>query len=230
MRVGKVKLIFEKQAWHYSLLVILLAAIFFISQVKGLLAGQFFDIGTSTWLYLGIVVAILHQVYVWFCWRVQLHFSLITKIYGQNGFLYYSIGFLILFILRFVLVIILAISNMNTLNANQLLLNILALLITTPAFYLFYSVMKYFTIERALGIDHFALSYAKKPFVREGIFKFTSNGMYIFGLLIFWVPGLLFSSQAALLLALFNHIYVWIHYYVTERPDIRRIYSLSRHL
>ena len=224
------KLIFEKQVWHYSILVILLAAIFIISQVKGFLAGQFLYIGTPTWFYLAIAVAILHQVYVWFCWRVQLHFSLITKKYGQNGFLYYSIGFIILLVLRFVLIVILAISNMNTLNANQLLLNILALLIAIPTFYLFYSVMKYFTIERALGIDHFDLSYGKKPFVRGGIFKFTSNGMYIFGLLLFWIPGLLLASQAALLLALFNHIYVWVHYYTTEKPDIRRIYDLSRRL
>ncbi len=211
------------------MLVILLAAIFIISQVKGFLAGQFLCISTPVWLYLAIAVAILHQVYVWFCWRTQLHFSLITKRYGQKGFLYYSIGFAILFILRFVLVVGLAISNMNTLNANRLLLNILALLLAIPAWYLFYSVTKYFTIKRALGIDHFDLSYGKKPFVREGIFKFTSNGMYIFGLLIFWIPGLLSSSQAALLVALFNHIYVWVHYYTSERPDIRRIYGLSRH-
>ena len=222
------KLIFEKQVLHYSLLVILLAAIFIISQVKGFRAGQFLYIGTPVWFYLAIAAAIWHQVYVWFCWRTQLHFSLITKIYGQKGFLYYSIGFAILFILRFVLVVGLAISNMNTLNANQLLLNILALIVAIPALYLLYSVIKYFTIKRALGIDHFDLSYGKKPFVREGIFKFTSNGMYIFGLLIFWIPGLLSSSQAALLVALFIHIYIWVHYYTTERPDIRRIYGLSR--
>ncbi len=222
------KLIFEKQVLHYFLLVVLLAAIFTISQVKGFLAGQFLYVGTPVWYYLAIAAAILHQVYVWFCWRTQLHLSLITKRYGQKGFLYYSIGFAILFILRFVLVVGLAVSNMNTLTANQLLLNILALLIAIPAFYLFYSVIKYFTIKRALGIDHFDLSYGKKPFVREGIFKFTSNGMYIFGLLILWIPGLLSSSQAALLVALFNHMYIWVHYYTTERPDIKRIYGLSR--
>ncbi|MFC2014013.1 methyltransferase [Chloroflexota bacterium] len=117
---------------------------------------------------------------------------------------------------------------MNTLNANQLLLNILALLVAIPAVYLFYSVIRFFTIKRALGIDHFDLSYGKRSFVREGIFKITSNGMYIFGILIFWIPGLLSSSQAALLVALFNHIYIWVHYYTSERPDIRRIYGLSR--
>ena len=221
------KLIFEKQAWHYSLLAILLAAVFIVLQAQGPLAGQFLSIGTPVWFSLAIAIAILHQVYVWFCWRTQLHFSLITRRFGQKGFLYYSIGFAVLFILRFVLIVGLAVSNMNTLNANQVLLNILALLIVIPVLYLFYSVLKYFTIKRALGIDHFDPSYGKTPFVREGIFKFTSNGMYIFGLTVLWIPGLLYSSQAALLAALFSHIYIWVHYYTTEKPDIRRIYGCS---
>jgi hypothetical protein len=221
------KLIFEKQVLHYSLLAILLVPVIIISQVEGFLTGEFLSIGTSVWFYLTIASAILHQVYVWFCWRTQLHFSLITKTLGQKGFLYYSMGFAILFILRFVLVTGLAISNMNNLGINQLLLSILALFIAIPVLYLFYSVIKYFTIRRALGIDHFDLSYGDKPFVRDGIFKFTSNGMYVFGLLILWIPGLLFSSPAALLAALFSHIYIWVHYYSTEKPDIRRIYGRS---
>lgn len=227
-RTEKVKLIFEKQVLHYFLLILLLTCIFIVSQFEGFLTGQFLNTSTFIWFYSAIVIAVLHQVYVWFCWRIQLHFSLITEKYGHKGFIYYSIGFMILFILRFVFVVGLAIANMNTLNASQLLLNILAFLIAIPAVYLLYSVVRYFTIERALGIDHFDISYSKKPFVREGIFKFTSNGMYFFGLLVFWIPGLLCSSQAALLLALFNHVYVWVHYYTTEKPDLRRIYGLSK--
>ena len=227
-KTGKVKLIFEKQVLHDFLLAVLLTGVFIASRIEGFLAGSFLNIGTPVWLYSAIAVAVVHQVYVWFCWRMQLHFSLITNKFGHKGFIYYSIGFMILFILRFVFVVGLAIANMNTLNASQLLLNILAFLIAIPAVYLLYSVVRYFTIERALGIDHFDISYSKKPFVREGIFKFTSNGMYFFGLLVFWIPGLLCSSQAALLLALFNHVYVWVHYYTTEKPDLRRIYGLSK--
>jgi len=25
--------------------------------------------------------------------------------------------------------------------------------------------------------------------------------------------------------AAFSHIYIWVHFYVTERPDMRRIYG-----
>jgi len=91
--------------------------------------------------------------------------------------------------------------------------------------YLFYSVRTYFGFNRAYGIDHFDESYRHLPFVREGIFKYTSNAMYTFGFLVLWVPGLIFFSKAALLAACFNHVYIWVHYYTTELPDIRYIYG-----
>ena len=225
IKIGKLKLIFEKQVLHYFLLAVLLTGVFIVSRIDGFMSGRFLNISTPVWFYSAIVIAVVHQVYVWFCWRMQLHFSLITNKYGHRGFIYYSIGFMVLFVLRFVAVAMLAISNINTLNASQLLLNILALIIAIPVLYLLYSVIRYFTIERALGIDHFDLSYGKKPFVKKGIFKYTDNGMYFFGLLAFWIPGLLCSSGAALLLALFNHLYVWVHYYTTEKPDFKRIYG-----
>ena len=91
--------------------------------------------------------------------------------------------------------------------------------------YLLYSIRKYFGFKRAYGIDHFDESYRNLPFVREGIFRFTGNAMYVFGFLVLWIPGLILFSKAALLAALFNHIYIWVHYYYTELPDIRHIYG-----
>jgi hypothetical protein len=86
-------------------------------------------------------------------------------------------------------------------------------------------VGKYFGLKRALGIDHFDPAYRKIPFIRQGIFKYTSNGMYKFAFLLLWAVGLLFLSEAALLVAAFSHLYIWVHYYCTELPDIRRIYD-----
>ncbi|MCB0167803.1 MAG: hypothetical protein KDI79_26490, partial [Anaerolineae bacterium] len=60
---------------------------------------------------------------------------------------------------------------------------------------------------------------------RKGIFRFTRNGMYTYGFLLLWVPALWYASLAALGVALFNHLYIWVHYYVTELPDIKRIYG-----
>lgn len=61
--------------------------------------------------------------------------------------------------------------------------------------------------------------------VKRGIFKYSANAMYVFGFLILWVPGILLQSKAAVLLALFNHIYIWVHYYFTELPDMKMIYK-----
>jgi len=51
--------------------------------------------------------------------------------------------------------------------------------------------------------------------------------MYVYAFLLFWAIGLIFSSKAALVIALFSHIYIWVHYYSTERPDMEYIYGVS---
>ncbi len=76
-----------------------------------------------------------------------------------------------------------------------------------------------------MGADHFDTAYRSKPLERRGIFRFTRNGMYTFGLLLVWLPGLYAASQAALLAAAFNHTYIWVHYLCTELPDMKRIYG-----
>lgn len=217
--------IFEKQLLHYALLIPLLGGMFYVVQFGGFLSGGFWGLSTQTWLTFGTALAILHQVYVWFCWRIQLHYSFITRVFGERAFTYYAIGFSILAIARVLLVFVVAWSNKGSLVVSPVALDILASILLIPIVYLFYSVQKYFTFKRAFGIDHFDPSYKTMPFVREGIFKFTKNGMYTFGVLIVWIPGLIFASKTGLLLALFNHLYVWIHYFVTEKPDIKRIYS-----
>ena len=97
-----------------------------------------------------------------------------------------------------------------------------------PAAYLFYSVKRYFGFKRAFGIDHFDNGYRSMPFEHRGIFRFTRNGMYIYGFLLLWVPAFWWASLAALSVAVFNHLYIWVHYFATELPDIKRIYSETR--
>ena len=220
-----IKLIFEKQVLHAVLLAILLVGVFAVARTEGFLTGRFLGMSTAIWFYLAVACAVLHQLYVWFCWRTELHMSLITRAFGEKGFTYYSIVFIVLLILRPILITGLAISNRNSLDCSQLLFYGLAFIFTLLCAYLFYSVMKYFGLKRALGIDHFDSSYRLKPLVREGIFRFSSNSMYVFGFLLLWIPGLVCFSKAALLVALFNHIYVWVHYYCVEKPDMKRIYG-----
>lgn len=216
--------LFTRQLQHVLALCLLLAALwFFLDEMA--LRGAWLGLTTPIWLLIAILVPIAHQLYVWYIWRQQLLFGNIAKWWGANGFFIYTIGFTILFVSRLLVIIGLAVANRNTLAMPPLLAYGVAVLCLLPALYLFYSVRTYFGFKRAYGIDHFDPSYRTMPFVRGGIFRFTSNAMYVFGFLILWVPGFLLLSKAALLAAAFNHLYIWVHYYCTELPDIRYIYG-----
>ena len=144
---------------------------------------------------------------------------------GSGAFHAFAVGFAVIGISRVVTVFCLAYANRDSVVFDPLLLKIVAVAALVPALYLFYSVKRYFTFTRAFGADHFDPSVRDLPFVRKGIFRFTSNGIYVFGFLLFWVGGLWWESSAALIVALFNHLYIWVHYAATERPDMRRIYG-----
>ncbi len=226
--MSQMQLILERQWLHAVVLAGLIAVLSLVSDLDGMQAGMLWGISTPEWFWLAIALAIMHQVFVWFCWRTQLHGYWLTRILGDLGFSVYAVGFSILGISRVVAVFVLAISNRDTLPVDLTALRILAIIALIPAVYLFYSVKRYFSFKRAFGIDHFDEGYRSLPFVRKGIFRFTRNGMYTYGFLLLWVPALWYASQAALCIALFNHIYIWVHYYSTELPDMKRIYGEAR--
>lgn len=222
-------LIFERQWLHALLLAGLLAAVVGFAQVPAVKSGQLWELTSATWFALAITLPIMHQVYVWFCWRIELHTGGLSRVLGRAAFPLYAMGFSVLGIARVVVVFCLAIANQHMLPVESIpggdvVLKTAAIVALVPAVYLFYSVGRYFGFRRAYGIDHFDVAYRSKPFVRGGIFRFTSNGMYIYGFLLMWMPGLWWASPAALVAAAFNHLYIWVHYYATELPDIRRIY------
>jgi len=218
--------IFKYQLWHLlSLIVMLLVVHSCLVNSSEMLNGTLWRISTKTWFWLAIAVPIVHQVYVWIIWRLELYQRIFTKRYGlKRAFNIYAIGFTVLFVGRLITIITLASSNKNTLHINSIFAYTLVALITPFVIYVVYSVKKYFTIERAYGIDHFDEEYSQ-PFEKKGIFKYTNNGMYVVGLMILYLPGLLLFSKAAILAALFNHVYIWVHYYFTERPDMLKIYG-----
>jgi len=201
--------IWKNQFWHFLLLIIMLIALYFLCKKDtGLLDGSLWNISTKSWFILTIIIPILHQIYVLICWRSELYYQSISNIFGEKGFKMYKKGFAALILCRPVLITLLAIANAYTIHINQV-------------------VRTYFGIDRAMGIDHFhPEEFKNKAFVKKGIFKYTSNGMYIYGFFILWIPGILLQSKAALLAALFSHIYIWIHYFFTELPDIEEIYRL----
>ncbi len=219
--------VFKDQIWHFFFLVLLLLGLCYLIEIDpSLLAGRLWSIDSSVWLLLAVLSPIIHQLYVMACWRIELYTHAITKRFGKKGFEMYKAGFALLILSRLVTIVLLAFSNRDTLPVSDALSWGLSLLFLIPVIYLFYSVARYFGMDRAFGIDHF---YPEKimdePFVKKGIFRFTSNGMYIYGFLLLYIPGLLLHSKAAIALALFNHLYIWVHYYFTERPDMKVIYG-----
>ena len=216
---------FEKQGWHILLLVLLLVCVLALAHNDDVLKGQLWGISTQVWIWVAIIVPIIHQVFVWLFWRLELHHGLITNWFGESGFRIYKFIFTILFVSRPVSILLLGISNHSTLTFPPILAYGTAFLLFIPGIYTIYSVIHFFGLDRAYGVDHFDLSYRDKPFVNQGMFRYTKNAMYKFGFLILWSLALLTLSKGALLAVVFNHLYIWVHYYFTELPDIRHIYG-----
>lgn len=219
--------ILKNQLWHLISLSIMLLLLYLLStNYNTMLNGELWGITTSNWFLIAILSPIIHQLYVLICWRLELYFKSMSKIFGKYAFYIYKAGFGLLIASRLITITILAMASSQTLNISTDIAYIIVGILAIPAIYLFYSVFRYFGIDRAYGIDHFEPEKAKeKEFVKKGIFRFTSNGMYIYGFFLLWIPGFLFQSEAALVIAFFNHIYIWVHFYCTELPDMKYIYK-----
>ena len=126
---------------------------------------------------------------------------------------------------RPLLLLIAGLADMGSLGGNFQVQLVIGALLLVPAVWTMHSVIKYFTIPRALGGDHFDDDYLNMPLVSEGAFKYSSNAMYSFVFLGMWGIALMIGSWNALVLALFNHAYIWVHMYCTERPDMDVIYG-----
>lgn len=219
--------IFKQQHWH---LLLLIPMLLFLNNYATIhpdsVAGSLWDISTSHWWKLAISIPIVHQFYVLVCWRIEFYYKSISTNFGENGYNLFKTGFAILIIARPISLTLLAFSNSKTFDLDTNLTYLITLLLCIPSTYLFYSVKKYFGIDRAFGEDHFKPEkYRNQELIKKGIFKYTSNGMYNYGFLALYIPGILLHSKAAILIAFFNHLYIWVHYYFTEAPDMKEIYT-----
>lgn len=214
----------EGQLLHLVLLAALLAGVVALAH-GGVLAGSFLGVTTPVWLWASVLAAILHQVYVAFTWRAELHHKLLTRWFGARAFSRYRAAFVALILLRPLTLIVLAISNRGTLPIPPALGVAIAVVCFLPGMWLLHSIRRYFTFDRAFGIDHFDPAWRHVPLVREGIFGVVPNAMYVLGFLALWGVACLLRSQAALLVAAFEHLYIQVHYLCTERPDMRVIYG-----
>jgi len=107
--------LFDKQIHHFIALILLVLGVCALADDTAL-SGRLWGVSTYTWLWLSIAVPVLHQVYVWFAWRTQLKYSLISHIFGESGFRVYRIGFTLLFASRLIFIILLSLSNRNSIE------------------------------------------------------------------------------------------------------------------
>jgi len=175
---------------------------------------------TAFWT--AVAFPIIHQVYVWLAWRMELRSSAISR---TIGFRIYLVLFFLLFGVRFVTLLWLAWLDTGSLGLPIVPRAVLTTIFLLVGGYAMYSVKRYFGMERAAGADHFDPGYREMPMVQEGIFRFTSNGMYLYAFLLFWAIATGFDSTAALVVASFSHLYIWVHYFATEKPDMAFLYS-----
>jgi len=184
-------------------------------------SNAFLGISARGWFMFSMMIPLLHQAYVWLCWRSELCWKTISNTIGFKG---YVILFFILMISR-LSAIVLCFVDYGSLYTPGWFAWILAIIIFIPGAYTMYSVKKYFGFLRAAGADHFDPKYRDMPFERRGIFTWTPNAMYVFAIGIPFAFATATGSQSMFIVAIYTYISIWLHYFCTEKEDFKIIYG-----
>lgn len=216
----------HRQLQHVVALVFLVA-IGWAFAAPTLGHGEWLGLTDTDWFWASVLVAIVHQVIVALVFRAQLGWAILTRIFGKADMIVWGMIFMPLLLARPLSIIGLSVANAETMSLPRWFGITAGTALLAPAIYTGYSVGRYFGIDRAIGGDHFRQRYREMPLVREGAFAWSSNAMYAFVFLGLWGIALIAGSTAALAAALFQHAYIWVHFYCTEEPDMELIYGSS---
>ena len=217
---NKLRFFFRHQIWHLGGTILL----FYIGvQMVDLEnnTNAFLGISVLNWFMIAMSVPLIHQAYVWICWRSELCWQSISNTIGFKG---YIIIFFTLIISR-LSAIILCFVDYGSLYKPGLLAWILSIILFIPGVYTMYSVKKYFGFLRAAGADHFDPKYKDMPFEKRGIFKWSPNAMYVFAIGIPFAFAVATGSQSMFVVAIYTYISIWLHYFCTEKEDFKVIYK-----
>ncbi len=217
---NKLSFFFKHQIWHVGGTIVL----FYIGTQSVDLQNNnntFIGISALGWFVTAMSVPLIHQVYVWICWRSELCWKSITNTIGLKG---YVILFFILIISR-LSAIVLCFVDYGSLYKPGWFAWILAGIIFIPGAYTMYSVKKYFGFMRAAGADHFDPKYRNMPFEKRGIFKWTPNAMYVFAIGIPFAFATAAGSKSMFIVAIYTYVSIWLHYFCTEKEDFKVIYG-----
>ena len=217
---NKLNFFFKNQIFHLSGTILL----FYIgAQFVDLKnnPNTFIGINALSWFMIAMSIPLIHQVYVWICWRSELCWKSVTNTIGFKG---YVIFFFILIISR-LSAIVLCFVDYGSLYKPNWFAWILAFIIFIPGIYTMYSVKKYFGFLRASGADHFDPKYRNMSFEKRGIFKWTPNAMYVFAIGIPFGFAVATGSQSMFVVSIYSYISIWLHYFCTEKEDFKVIYG-----
>ena len=217
---NKLSFFFKHQIWHVGGTIVL----FYIGTQFADLQNNtdtFIRINALSWFMIAMSIPLIHQVYVWICWRSELCWKSVTNTIGFKG---YVIFFFILIISR-LSAIVLCFVDYGSLYKPNWFVWILAIVIFIPGVYTMYSVKKYFGFLRAAGADHFDSKYRDMPFEKRGIFKLTPNAMYVFAIGIPFGFAVATGSQSMFVISIYTYISIWLHYFCTEKEDFKVIYG-----
>jgi len=217
---NKLKFFFKHQIWHLGGTIVL----FYIgTQLVDLESNtnSFLGISLLNWFTIAMSIPIIHQAYVWICWRSELCWKSISNTIGFKGYL---IIFFILIILRLSAIVV-CFVDYGSLYKPGILAWVISIILFIPGAYTMYSVKKYFGFLRAAGADHFDPKYRDMSFEKRGIFKWSPNAMYLFGIGIPFAFAVATGSQSMFIVAIYTYISIWLHYFCTEREDFKIIYG-----
>lgn len=218
--------ILEGQVQHLILAIVLTAGA--ISLLEGADdTPRLLGLNAQGWALLSIVLTLIHQAVVAVVFRLQLHCNLFTRLFGNRDLKIWAMVFLPLLVARPLSLIMTGWADTIPITGFRSLEMILGLSLMALAGWAMHSTMVHFTIPRALGGDHFREEMRALPKVTGGVFNYTDNGMYGVAFLGLWGIALLFGSWNALVLALFQQAYIWVHMYCTEAPDLRQMHQHS---
>jgi hypothetical protein len=215
---------FHGQLQHLLLVLVLVPGGIALAE-PGLTGGFWLGVSDRQWTCGLMAVVVIHQLLVWLVWRSQLCFGTFSRLFGRADLAVWMVIFLPFLVARVVMTIAVANSTPGTLGMPAWIPIIPGTLLLVPAVYAIWSTFRYFGLVRAAGGDHFRARYRAMPLVNQGAFRYSSNAMYAFGLLILWTIALWAQSRAALAMALFQHAYIWVHLYCTEAPDMEVLYG-----
>jgi hypothetical protein len=214
----------EGQAQHLLILALILCGAAWLLQHTEP-RGQFLGLSSLGWAWVSIWLAVAHQVIVAIVFRAQLHRGLLTRRYGGDDLKVWGLVFFPLLAARPVTLTITAWLDRGSIDLWRPGEILLGLLLIVPAVMTMRSVIRHFGFVRAMGGDHFGDEFLHMPRVREGMFRYSDNAMYSFAFLGLWGIALLCGSWQALIVALVQHAYIWVHMYCVESPDMRWLYG-----